>query len=214
MSFHFIIVLLFVVSYLLGSIPTAYLVSRFMFGQDIRQHGSHNVGGANAFRLYGKKAFLIVGIVDVFKGTFSIIITKSIMSNSTITYGVFANIHNVLALCGFFAVLGHCFSLYLKFAGGKGGGTTFGILIALHPLIALYIFIFWMAIVTTTRFTSLGNLLTLPFVAILLQIMMPDPAYYWLGIMLTILIYFKHRENISRLINGIERKWGEKEITI
>ncbi len=200
----------FVLSYLLGSIPSAYIAGKIIAKSDIRKMGSGNVGGANAARLFGKKIGLIVGLFDVFKGYLAVILTKYILNNF-LSSGFFLSNSSIVAISAFLAVSGHCFSLFLKFTGGKGGATTAGVLLAISPPTAFIVFAFWIFIIASTRFTSLGNLFAVLIIPITIHYYTDTIAYSNLGIALIILIYFTHRANINRLINGIERKFGETE---
>jgi glycerol-3-phosphate acyltransferase PlsY len=198
------------VSYLIGSIPSTYVIGKVLYGVDIREKGSGNVGGANAIRLFGKLPGVIGGLADILKGTFAIFLAKMIIEDRDVESKLF-NEDRIIALVGFFVVFGHCYSIYLKFSGGKGGATTAGIILALDFYTFLILVTFWIIIVGSTRFTSLGNLLGIITVPLLLDYQMESKEYLYLGIELTILIYFKHRANIERLFKGEERKFGEKE---
>ncbi len=200
-----------VIGYALGSIPPAYILGRVFHGVDIRTQGSGNVGGANAGRLFGKKIFAAVALFDIFKGTAAILIARALAVGNVTEVGFFSTEQSVVVTAGFFAVFGHCYSIWLKFSGGKGGATTAGVLLAIDPLSFVIMLVFWVVIVATTRFTSLGNLLGIVVIAVLLNIRMEEIEYTYLGLALTALIYWKHRENIGRLIRREERKFGKKE---
>ncbi|MCY3411040.1 MAG: glycerol-3-phosphate 1-O-acyltransferase PlsY [Candidatus Heimdallarchaeota archaeon] len=202
---------LFVLSYLVGSIPPSYIVGKVFFKVDIRKQGSGNVGGANSARLFGKKIGLTVGLFDVFKGYIMIILAKYLVQDLAIEVGLLSDPEFIIAVTGALAVVGHCYSAYLKFTGGKGGATTAGVLVAIHPLTALILVLFWLLIVSTTRFTSLGNLLGIIVVPISIGNLLNSSAYNLLSYFLVILIFFTHRANVGRLLNGTERKFGQKE---
>lgn len=203
--------LMILVSYILGSIPPAYLIGRIFYRVDIRTQGSGNVGGANAGRLFGYHVMVIVALYDILKGTISIILTRLVAENNLATTGVFAEVDNIVALSGFFVILGHCYSVWLNFSGGKGGATTAGVVLALSPLGFVVLLVFWGLIVGFTRFTSLGNLLGVLILPIVFLIQPGETAYLVLGIALVFLIYWKHRENVGRLLRGEERKLGTRE---
>jgi glycerol-3-phosphate acyltransferase PlsY len=198
-------------SYLLGSVPPAYIISKVFYGVDIRKEGSGNVGGANAGRLFGKKVLLIVGLFDILKGTAAVLLTDYMITDSLDTVGFFSHSANIVAIAGFAAIFGHCYSLFLKFSGGKGGATTAGVVLALDPFTFLILIIFWIIIVGTTRFTSLGNLLGILIIPLLLQYRTGDEANFMLGLALIVLIYWRHRANVGRLLRGEERKFGNRE---
>lgn len=202
---------LILMSYLIGSLPPSYIIGKIFFKTDIRTQGSGNVGGANSIRLFGKKAGAFVALFDVFKGTAAVLLTEMYVDQGTTDVGFFAREHNIIALAAFAVVFGHCYSIFLKFKGGKGGATTGGILIAITPFGFLIIFTFWVTIVLSTRFTSLANL-TIAFVLPLVFSLLTEAnSYFVLGWALGALIWFKHRENVGRLFRGEERKFGKKE---
>ncbi|MHA2248873.1 MAG: glycerol-3-phosphate 1-O-acyltransferase PlsY [Candidatus Kariarchaeaceae archaeon] len=211
MAGELISIILIVSSYLLGSIPFTYLIGKIFFKVDIRSQGSGNVGGANAIRIYGRKFGMIGGFLDIMKGYIAIILTKAIINGQNIDSIIFTD-NIVIVLAGFFAIFGHCFPIYLRFQGGKGGATTAGAILAIDPMTFLILVVFWIIIVGSTRFTSLGNLLAIITIPYMFNYRMSDTAYEIFGYALVALIYFKHRTNISRLLTGEERKFGEKEV--
>lgn len=200
-----------VLSYLIGSTPPAYIIGKVFHGVDIREQGSGNVGGANAGRLFGKTALFVVGLIDILKGTLAVILTKFIVDRNAAETGFFARTDNIIAIAGFFVVLGHCYSVYLKFSGGKGGATTFGIILAINPFIALILVSFWIIILISTRFTSLANLLVISITPIAFSWREPSSAYSVMSFFLIGLLYIRHKQNIGRLLSGVERKFGQKE---
>lgn len=216
-------ILVIIGAYLLGSIPFAYIFGKVFFKADIRKKGSGNVGGANAIRTMGTKIGVLAGLLDILKGTFAVLLAQYYASNFSIAEGFFADPNRIVAFAAFFVVLGHCYPVFLNFSGGKGGATTAGIILALDPLSAGIMIIIWIFVISTTRFTSLGNLLTILILPVLMNIRgkvislklssteVAGP-YQVLAYILIILIYFQHRTNISRLLNGSERKFGEKEL--
>lgn len=206
-----VILLILLLSYLVGSIPPSYLVGKIFHGVDIRDQGSGNVGGANAIRLFGKKFGLAAGLFDILKGTAMVLIMESMSNETTIETGYFASQPNLMATAGFLTIVGHSFSLFLRFKGGKGGATTAGVVLALDPISGFILILLWILVIGTTRFTSLGNLLGIISVPVVLNYRTGISAYTTLGVVLIFLIYFTHRANISRLINGEERKFGQKE---
>ena len=202
---------LILMSYLIGSLPPSYIIGRIFFKTDIRTQGSGNVGGANSIRLFGKKVGAFVAFFDVFKGTLAVLLTEFYIDQGTTEVGFFAHEENIIALAAFAVVFGHCYSVFLKFKGGKGGATTGGILIAIIPYGFLIIFTFWATIVISTRFTSLANLTIAIALPLVFDLMIDSNSYVGLGWALATLLWFKHRENVGRLLRGEERKFGQKE---
>ncbi len=211
-----------ILGYLLGSIPTSYLIGKYKYGFDIRERGSGNVGGANAARTMGMKVGLFSGFVDIFKGTLAVYIAMWYVGNNPNTDLILtADPNAVVALTGFLAVIGHCYSFILRFKGGKGGATTAGVVLALDPVTFLALLVVWIVVVGSTRFTSLGNLIAVwvipPMFALRYDVLttrtntVETNAYIMLSMALVVLIYYKHRANIQRLLRGNERKVGQKE---
>ena len=192
--------ILFVIfAYLLGSFPSGYILFRLSEKKDIRGYGSRSTGATNVLRVKGLKFALPVALVDVIKGALPVFLAMGLFPNYT------------LALASAFAaVLGHCFPVYLRFRGGKGVATSMGAyaLLAFKPfLVSLALFLL---IIALTRFVSLGSLVStfcFPLSALLFHQEMG--MVIW-GLAIFLLVFFKHRENIQRLMKGEERKLGQK----
>lgn len=202
-------ILLIIMSYVVGSIPAVYIAGRVLLGVDIWKHG--NMDGANFIHLLSKKVKIATDTFDMLKGLLMVLFTKYILIDIEEQSGFFANSNNIIAAVAFLTVLGHCFSIFLKFKGGKGEATVVGVIFALDPLTGLILVIFWSLIVGTTQFTSLGNLLSIILVPVVFGYRLESDAYSVLSGLFVVLIFFTHRVNISRLINGVEQKFGEKE---
>lgn len=195
-------------SYLLGSIPTSILVAKKLRGIDIRQHGSGNAGGTNVFRVLGWKPGLFVMLADTFKG---FIATYWI---SRIAFGA-AGMEDttVQLIAGIAAVFGHIWTVFAGFRGGKGVGTSAGMLLALYPqalLICLGVFAIVFAL---TRIVSIGSMTAAVAFPIVLTLQrccfgktIPDLLYAF-GFFAAALIIFTHRSNIKRLLSGTENRF-------
>jgi len=198
-------ILLIVAAYLLGAIPFGLLFARWLTGKDPREHGSGNIGATNAMRTGGKKVGIFTLLADIAKGAFPVAIAMSIQDNPQIT--------NAVALAAF---LGHIFPVYLKFKGGKGVATMFGVLIPWLPWVALSAFVVWLLWFKWTRYVSLASILaglTLPLFAWLqgLWQQQATPASTLvLCACLACLMIARHRENMIRLWQGTESKVGGK----
>ena len=140
----------FLVAYLLGSIPTSFLMGKLVKGIDIRKHGSGNVGATNALRVLGTKIGVITLVIDIGKGFLAIIAGRMLIENAT---------HLLLIGCGLCAILGHIFTVFLKFKGGKGVATSAGVFIALTPLPVAIAFGVFLVTVAFSRYVSLGSIL-------------------------------------------------------
>jgi glycerol-3-phosphate acyltransferase PlsY len=201
--------LIFVLSYLIGSIPSGYLVARSK-GIDIRQRGSSNIGAANVARVMGKKWGYLVGFCDFLKGFLAVklgILIAAHFLSSSVLGGVTAAIA---------CILGHNYTIWLGFKGGKGIATSGGAVLALlPPLVFVSGGVVWVAIFLISRYTSLASItaaLILP-IAVLL-IVTKTGTDFWLllafSILMAALAIWRHRANIVRLLNGTENRFGKK----
>jgi glycerol-3-phosphate acyltransferase PlsY len=190
-------VIIIVISYLIGSIPFGIVISRSK-GIDLRKVGSGNIGATNVLRAVGKKEAILTLIGDILKGTFGVLLAKSLSQSET-----------VVVLSAIAAVAGHDFSIFLRFKGGKGVATSIGVLIGYTPVVALVTINVWILVVFFYRYSSLGALVSFTFVPIFMLLVRKGLEGIILSVVLTILIYFKHKENIKRLLEGREPKIGQ-----
>lgn len=201
-------VLIVIPSYLIGSIPWGYLFARAK-GIDIRRHGSGNIGAANVHRVMGKKWGYVVFLCDFLKGLLSVKLGSLIAAHfqlSPVLGGVIA---------GIACVLGHDYSIWLRFKGGKGIATLAGAVLALLPLAFVSFGVVWIVVFFIGRYTSLASIsaaATLP-VAVILIDANTEPDFPWLvgfSILMAALAIWRHRGNIVRLANGTENRFGKK----
>ncbi len=204
-----------VLSYVIGSIPSGLLVSKFQSKKDIRQYGSGKIGATNVLRTAGSKAAVIVVIADVMKGFIAVVLAGYIFGNNLLVIGNYgAGPLMVQVAAGLGAMAGHNWSLFLKFKGGRGVATYFGGLTALClPASMIGAETLFIA-AGLTRYASFGSLLgvIISYVVLVpLTIVYKFPLEY-LGYALvgTLVIIVMHKDNINRLITGTERKLGEK----
>ena len=193
--------LFILLAYLVGATPTSYLVGRAGYGIDLREHGSGNLGATNVFRVLGWRAAVPVGLVDVAKGWFPAAMFP--------LWDSAPNPDWALAY-GAAAIIGHVFSIWVKFQGGKGVATSAGVFIALAPWAVVAGLAVWVAVVTLTRIVSLGSLsaaVVLPGVVVLTGESLPT---LWFAIGLALFVIYAHRSNIRRLLRGEENRFGEK----
>lgn len=207
-------ILAIVISYLVGSIPFAYIFVRLFKGVDIRKEGSGNVGFTNATRVIGIKLGIIVLLADMGKGILTVLaISKLGMTQPNALAGYMP------VLCGFFAIVGHIWTIFLKFHGGKGVATSLGVFIAICPIAGLVSLGVWLIIVAITEYVSVGSIfMCINFCALTFVL---NCSYFinniniWAvritAILITIIVIFKHTDNIKRLIRGEERKFGKRE---
>jgi acyl phosphate:glycerol-3-phosphate acyltransferase len=188
-------ILLFVGGFLIGSIPFGYVIGRFFYGTDIRARGSGNIGAMNALRTLGKGGAVAVLLLDALKAFVPTLITLRFL---------FDRSDVLAAIVAASAVLGHCFSPWLRFKGGKGVATSFGALFALSWPAGVVAVGGWVVGAAITRYSSVGSMLgsiLAPFAIWLFTHSVPETAY---GIFAALLVLFTHRENIARLRAGTE----------
>ncbi|MCD6176344.1 MAG: glycerol-3-phosphate 1-O-acyltransferase PlsY [Candidatus Cloacimonetes bacterium] len=201
-----IIIALFT-AYILGSIPTSYIMGKLIKGIDIRDFGSGNVGATNALRILGTKVGVFTLIIDIGKGFLAVNIARIIIEDPT---------DLIMILTGLFAILGHIFTIFLKFKGGKGVATSAGVFIALVPVpIAIALFVFIIT-VWLSKFVSLGSILAAFTLFISELIINIRNSFTKIEILIftfiiTLFIIIRHKANIQRLINGNENKISFKK---
>ena len=196
------IMLVAVPSYLLGAVPSSYIMGRLVRGIDLRQHGSGNLGAANAFRVLGTRAALPVLLFDIGKGFVAV----------RYLAGLGGPGFGFALLATFMVVLGHNYSVFVGFSGGKGVGTTFGAFLALAPHAIIMCLTLWLILLLTTRIVSVASIvgaIFLPFAALVSNRMFDTDVHYSIIVLSAIvagLVVYKHRSNIARLRSGCERK--------
>jgi len=197
-------VLLIVVAYLIGSIPTSVWVSRYFFGIDIRDYGSGNAGATNSFRVMGPKLGTLVMLVDMLKGLAAVKLAFLLpfyvehdMARTGLQIGL-----------GLAAVLGHIFPIWADFRGGKGIATLFGLVLGISPWTALCCVGIFLFVLYLTRFVSLSSILaSIAFPVFILVIFnVENHAYRVFAIAVALLVILTHQKNISRLLRGSESK--------
>lgn len=190
----------FVNAYLLGAIPTAYLVVRWLRHLDVRDVGSGNVGATNAVRAAGLRAGLLVFLMDAGKGALAgLLIAPCWLSPAT---------PEARLACGSMAVIGHIAPVFLQFRGGKGVATTIGVCLSLMPAVAGVCLVVWLGSVALWRYVSLGSLLAAAAIPVAQAAFHRSPTEIQLGALLALLIVTRHRTNISRLVQGTEHRVG------
>jgi len=190
------------VSYLIGSIPTSYLVCRTIKGIDLREHGSGNLGATNLYRVLGWRFAVPVGVFDMIKGFVPTAFIGPAVSDGAL----------IPLVCGAMAVLGHMFSPFIGFRGGKGAATGAGIIAALAPLAFVAVVGLWAVLVYLTGYVSLATIVaaaSFPMLAQLLSTGRNDNL--WLEVALAALVIWMHRANIGRLLRGTESRFRRRE---
>ena len=187
-----------IVSYLVGSISIAYYMCRKFYSIDIRQYGSGNPGSTNVLRVLGTKPALIVFLADLLKGFI------------TVSIGRLIGGENLALLAAIAVVVGHDWSIFHNFKGGKGIATSLGVVIGIFPKVAPILAIFGISVIFISRYVSLGSISTATLLPILLLIFRYPAKHIIVGLILGAIAVYRHRDNIERMLAGKENKLGQK----
>ncbi|OPB29569.1 glycerol-3-phosphate 1-O-acyltransferase PlsY [Bartonella sp. WD12.1] len=198
---------IFLISYLIGSIPFGLLFTRFAKLGDIRTIGSGNIGATNVLRTGNKTIAALTFLCDILKGTFVILIAKILIYRIEDTI---LAVHNIIILAGFFAFLGHLFPIWLKFKGGKGVAIYLGISLGFYWPSAVVFIVIWIGIFLFTHYSSLSGLIAVIIVPIFIYFFSPYFYAHCIMVIMSILVIIKHHMNIGRLFVGKESKIGTK----
>jgi glycerol-3-phosphate acyltransferase PlsY len=183
--------------YLLGSIPTGVILTRFFSRVDPRQAGSKNIGATNIFRTAGKTLGILTLIGDALKGVIPVA--------AAIRWG---GSDPWIAVSGFTPFLGHVFPIFLGFKGGKGVATALGVYLVISPVAVLIEFFLFAGIVWKWRYISLGSIACAVTMPVLIAFFRSDSqSYFVVSVLIAALILYRHQSNISRLLQGTENKW-------
>ncbi|MBI4733927.1 MAG: glycerol-3-phosphate 1-O-acyltransferase PlsY [Rubrobacteridae bacterium] len=193
------------VSYLIGSIPFGLLIGKLFYKTDIRQYGSGNIGATNTYRTLGPVPGISVFIADMMKGYVPVIIAEIIMTSVDPSAKPL-----MMILAGVTAMTGHNYSVFLKFSGGKGMSTAGGFIGAIWPQIFIILILTWMVVIALTRYVSLASILIAIMFPVLVIIMEPLTEYIVFSVVTALVVVFRHRSNIKRLLSGTELKFGVK----
>lgn len=182
------------VSYFMGSLPFGLILSKLLGHGDLRKSGSGNIGATNAMRVGGKKLGIMTLVLDALKGIIPILIFLFLNFSGTL-----------IALCGIMVVLGHIFPVWLKFKGGKGVATAVAVLLILMPSVGLIFVFTWLIVFALSKTVSLASLSAVLCSAVAAYWFITP--YFIMSLVLCALIFYKHKENIKRLLNGTELKF-------
>ena len=187
-----------IVAFLIGSIPFGLILSKLFWGTDPRDEGSGGIGFTNVMRTVNKKAAFVTLTFDTLKGTLSVLIAKQAVPT---VFWI-----SVVALA---AILGHIFPIYLKFKGGKGVATGFGVLLGISPAVAIMTFLIWNGVYFIWKYSSLAGLVSFALLPLTFLIL-GEKEYLLFSFLVTGIIYSKHLENIKRLIEGTEKRMSSQ----
>ncbi len=194
-----------ILSYLMGSIPTAYLMGRWTKGVDIRQYGSGNVGATNAMRVLGKPLGILTLCIDILKGLIPVLVIAPLVCFSS------KNLPSLQLVCGVASIFGHNWTCFLKFKGGKGVATTAGAFLGLAPMVLLSLLFVWGGVAYFTKYVSVASIVASAMLPFLLFFFHKPCSWVIAGIVLSGISIWKHRSNIQRLRAGTENKIGQKK---
>jgi glycerol-3-phosphate acyltransferase PlsY len=197
-------VLLILLAYLIGSIPTSVWVSKYLFGIDIREYGSGNAGASNTYRVLGSRMGTFVMVIDILKG---VVATSLYLLIPYYLHDEWDRTNFMVGL-GLAAVLGHIFPIWADFRGGKGVATLFGMVLAIQPLVALCCIGVFLMVLFLTRFISLSSILaSVSFAVFILFIFNEkETLYRGFAIAVALMVVLTHQKNIGRLLRGCESK--------
>jgi len=196
------------VAYLLGSIPFGYLLVRFFRKEDIRQKGSGNIGATNVIRSGAKGLGAVTFLLDVLKGAFAVLLCGALATRLGLAPAVRGNI---VATAALFAILGHIYTVWLGFKGGKGVATAFGVFLALAPWAALGGLGVFVVVFAISRYVSLGSILAAIAFPIFALLLPHSERTAWETVVLflvPLIVIVKHHANIGRLLHGKEYRFG------
>jgi len=208
-------ILLLAAAFLIGSIPTGLIIARTR-GIDLRKVGSCNIGATNVMRVLGKKEAVFTLLGDIGKGLLPVAIAQALPrfgfnTSDLLPASVSSNPQAVFAgLMGLAAILGHNFSVFLKFKGGKGVATSIGVVLAYSPAAGLFIIMLWLLTAKWTKFSSLSALVSFGLLPVGIYALDPSPEKEAVAVVIAGLIFVRHAANIKRLIQGTESRIGQK----
>ena len=197
-------VLWIVAAYLVGATPTSYLAGKLGRGIDLREHGSKNLGATNVYRILGWKYAIPVALIDMAKGALPVLLFPRWAGPDAPSW--------LPVAAGAAAVLGHMFSPYVRFKGGKGVATAAGMFLSLAPIAVLIALAVWAICLWLTGYVSVSSIVAVMSVPLSIRLLGPDrPSVLWAAIGLVVLIVFAHRRNISRLVAGTENRFRTRK---
>lgn len=200
-------IIFLLLSYLIGSIPFGLLLTKVFLKEDIRAIGSGNIGATNVLRTGNKKLAFLTLLLDGFKGAVPPLLVGNITAT---TPELQQQLYDIALIAGLFAILGHCFPVWLKFKGGKGVATAIGVLLAAVPIAGLAACAVWLAVFVLSRVSSASALAALA-AAPVVTLMVYGPLPAMIVLLISALVFWRHKDNIKRLMKGEEPKFGKKK---
>jgi glycerol-3-phosphate acyltransferase PlsY len=201
-----------ITSYLIGSIPTAFIFGKLLKGIDIRKFGSGNVGATNALRVLGKRVGIVVLILDILKGVVPIFLSQIIIFRINIPADIFRILMGISCICG------HNWTIFLNFKGGKGIATTLGVFIGLAlntpglGIILIMVILSWLLVFVLSRIVSLSSIIAALVLPFLVHFFRQSQVIFIASLVLSLFVFIRHKSNIARLLQGQESRldFGKK----
>lgn len=187
------IIILLILSYLLGSTPFSLLIGIWFYKIDLRQHGSGNIGTTNTFRILGKKAGIVVLLLDMFKGALPVLAAMLL------------NVDMHIFIPGLVAAIGHVYSIFLKFRGGKAVATSAGAVLAYNPLLFILLLSAFLITLKISKYVSLSSIVS-AVLFFILSLVFRDPLLIAFSFIIAVVIVVRHISNIKRIMDGTESK--------
>lgn len=199
--------ILIFIAYLLGSIPTGYILGRILKGIDIREFGSGSTGATNVLRTISKEAAIAVLIIDMLKGVLAVLAVKSVYNYSSLLPPQWQDW--LITISGLIAVIGHSKSIWLNFSGGKSAAISLGILLIMNPYVGLGTLAVFLIVLAISKIVSLSSISAAIGVNILVWIFLPTIPYISFAIVAAAYVIIRHRSNIDRILAGTEPRIGQ-----
>ena len=190
-------ILILIAVYLIAAIPTGVVLARLMGSEDVRQKGSGNIGATNVYRVAGKLAGVLTLLGDTMKSFLPLLAIKTWLAPTPTQLGIASAV----------AIMGHCYPVYLKFAGGKGVATALGIFLLISPKAVLVALIIFALTVVTTRYISLGSVLAALSAPLLILLFNHPQPIFLATLFIALLVIWRHHSNIQRLLDGTESRF-------
>lgn len=184
-----------IMSYVIGSIPNGLIIGRWLYGVDLREVGSGNIGATNGWREIGKSAGVLIFLLDFLKGAMAEEVAQMMIGTA-----------EAQAWAGFLAMLGHTKSIFMRFSGGKGVATGLGAAMEMMPEAAIGAILVWALIVKTTKYVSLGSVIGVLTLIVLVKVLEYPQAYEIFSLLAGVSVVIRHRSNLKRLMKGRENK--------
>ncbi|HGZ9583704.1 TPA: glycerol-3-phosphate 1-O-acyltransferase PlsY [Staphylococcus aureus] len=196
------IIVMLLLSYLIGAFPSGFVIGKLFFKKDIRQFGSGNTGATNSFRVLGRPAGFLVTFLDIFKGFITVFFPLWLPVHAD---GPISTFFTNGLIVGLFAILGHVYSVYLKFQGGKAVATSAGVVLGVNPILLLILAIIFFIVLKIFKYVSLASIVA-AICCVIGSLIIQDYILLVVSFLVSIILIIRHRSNIARIFRGEEPK--------